>query len=91
MLKMLARNRVEDFARWKRIFDAENASASNTGLRLKHLWRDIEDQQQVFFLFEVTDVDQARAYMADPRSAEVGVAAGVLDGEVYLLEEDDAI
>ncbi len=30
-----------------------------------------------------------RAFLADPQSAEVGKAAGVLDGEVHFLEREE--
>jgi hypothetical protein len=86
MLTMLVRNRVEDYSTWKRVFDSQESAAREAGLRLTDLWRDIQDPNNVFFIFQVADLDKARAYIADPKSAEVGRKAGVLDGEVQFLE-----
>jgi hypothetical protein len=88
MLTMLVRNRVEDYSTWKRIFDSQESAAQEAGLTLTDLWRDIEEPSNVFFLFRVADLDKARAFLADPQSAEVGRRAGVVDGEVYFLERE---
>lgn len=52
MIHMLVRNRVADFAKWKRIFDSHAEAHREAGLHLVHLWRSLEDQNNVFFLFE---------------------------------------
>jgi hypothetical protein len=87
MVKMLVRNRVKDYHHWRQIFDEEEAPGSAIGLSLVDLWRDIDDPNNVFFMFEVADVERARAFLADPRSAEVGETAGVIDGEFNFIEQ----
>ncbi|HJN49194.1 MAG: hypothetical protein QGI68_20335 [Pseudomonadales bacterium] len=91
MLTMLVRNRVEDYSRWKSVFDSEDPRAKEAGLHLTDLWRDTEDPHNVFFLLRVSDQAKARAFLADPKSAEVGKAAGVIDGEIHWLERDEEI
>jgi hypothetical protein len=86
MLAMLVRNRVEDYSRWKSVFDSQDPAAREAGLHLTDLWRDVEDPNNVFFLFRISDLDKARVFVADPKSAEVGKAAGVVDGEIHILE-----
>ena len=90
MLVMLCRNRVRDFARWKAVFDSHAGAQRDAGLRPVNLWRRVEDSNDVFFLFEVTDLDAARAFIADPEAAEAGEESGVLDGECHFLESDDS-
>jgi len=85
MHTMLCRNRVESYTRWKQVFDSHTVAHRKAGLRLRHLWRDIEDPNNVYFIFEVMDMDRARAFISDPASAAAGRAAGVLDGEVKFL------
>lgn len=89
MLNMLVRNRVEDYSRWKGIFDSQDSAAREAGLYLTDLWRDVEDPNNVFFVFRVTDLEKSRAFTADPKSAEVGSAAGVIDGEIHYLEREE--
>jgi hypothetical protein len=91
MLVMLVRNRVEDYSRWKSVFDSQDPAAREAGQYLTDLWRDIEDPNNVFFVLRISDLDKARDFVADPKSAEVGKAAGVIDGEIHFLERNEAI
>ena len=86
MLVVLCRNRVADFAKWKAIFASHAPAHREAGLRLMNLWRGLEDSNNVFFLFEVTSLDKARAFISNPAAAETGKASGVLDGEYHFLE-----
>ena len=86
MLALLCRNRVQDFARWKALFDSHAAAHRAAGLRLRSLWRGHEQPNDVFFLFEVTDLAKARAFISAPEGAEAGRASGVLEGEYHFIE-----
>ena len=86
MKTLLCRNRVQDYSRWKKVFDSHTDAHRSVGLQLMGLWRSLEEPNNVFFLFEVTDVEEARAFLNDPESAEAGEVSGVLDGEYYFLE-----
>jgi hypothetical protein len=86
MVVMLCRNRVADFAKWKAVFDSHAPAHRAAGLRLMNLWRAVEESNNVFFLFEVTSLDKARAFISNPAAAEAGKASGVLDGEYHFLE-----
>ena len=86
MHTMLCRNRVRDFATWKRVFDSHTEAHRAAGLRLLHLWREVGDDGNVFFLFRVEDLDRARAFVTDPAAAEAGREAGVVDGEIWYLD-----
>jgi hypothetical protein len=90
MYELLCRNRVEDYTRWRKVFDSNAPAAREAGLQLTDLWRDIEDPNNIFFLFRVSSVDKARAFMQDPTAAESGVTAGVLDGEYHFVERGNA-
>jgi hypothetical protein len=83
---MLCRNRVEDYSRWKRIFDSHAPAHREAGLELTDIWRDVADPNNVFFLFVVSSIARARGFIEAPAAAEAGRAAGVLDGEVHFLE-----
>ena len=86
MVVMLCRNRVADFAKWKAVFASHAHAHREAGLRLMNLWRGLEDPNNVFFLFEVTSLDKARAFISNPAAAEAGKTSGVLDGEYHVLE-----
>ena len=87
MIVLLSRNRVKDFYRWKEIFDAQEEAGRAVGLLLKEMWTETQDKNNVFFTFEVQDIEKARAFLNDPKSAEIGEEAGVIDGEYHFLNE----
>lgn len=89
MYVMLCRNRVADFQKWKAVFDSHAPSHRAAGLKLMYLWRDNENPNNFFFVFEVSNLDRARAFINDPSSAEIGRAAGVLDGEYHFLKASE--
>jgi hypothetical protein len=90
MTYMLCRNRVADFSRWKAVFASHQAAHREAGLRLVHIWRAVEDRNNVFFLFEVASVAKAREFIGDPEAAKAGEASGVLNGEYHFVEDAGA-
>jgi hypothetical protein len=85
MIEMLCRNRVRDFATWKKVFDAQTEAHEEAGLTLKALWQEVNTPGNVFFLFAVESIDRAERFVADPVSEEAGREAGVIDGEYYFV------
>jgi hypothetical protein len=50
------------------------------------LWRSVEDPNNVFFWFEVTDPEKARAFISNPAAGDAAKTSGALDGEYHFLE-----
>ena len=90
MMVMLCRNRVSDFSKWKGIFDSHAQAHRDAGLHLEGIWRGLDEPNNVFFWFEVTDPKKARAFISNPAAAEAGKSSGVLDGEYHFLESSTA-
>jgi hypothetical protein len=90
MIHLLCRNRVRDFAKWKRVFDSRADAHRGAGLTLTQLWCSIDNPRNVFFLFEVSDIERARKFVGAPESAEAGRGAGMIEGEYHFLESDVA-
>lgn len=87
MVHMICRNRVADFSKWRTIFASHATAHLQAGLRLLHLWRTVDDPNNVFFVFEVAAIDRAQAFINSPDAAKAGQASGVLDGEYHLVED----
>ena len=87
MLTMMVSNRVEDYDKWKAIFDAQGPLGQESGLVVTNLWRDIEDPNNIFFTLSVSDLDKAKRFLADPNSEDVGKQSGVIEGEAYFVED----
>jgi hypothetical protein len=87
---MLVRNRVKDYDHWRQVFDANRRPQDTSGLRLTKMWRGLNDPNNVFFLLEVSDMGKAKQFVASPESAQTGQEAGVIDGELYYVNEVEA-
>jgi hypothetical protein len=86
MTYLICRNKVADFARWKRVFDSHAEAQRQFGLRLEHLWRSIDDPNEVFMLFQVDDLDKARGFVASPQVPGARQASGVIDQpDIYFV------
>lgn len=86
MIHMLCRNRVAEYATWKAVFDSHAAAHQEAGLRLVYVWHDVKDANNVYFVFEVADIDRAQAFIDHPDSAKAGEDSGVIDGEYHFVE-----
>jgi hypothetical protein len=84
---MLCRNRVRDFDAWQRVFVSHAAAHRDAGLDLVRLWRALDEPNNVFFLFELHDLERARAFVSAPGNEQIAEVAGVLDGEIHYLDE----
>lgn len=87
MIFLLCRNRVSDFEQWKSVFDSHAKAHGNVGLRLMNLWRSIEDPNNVFFLFEVANLDRAIGFINDSEAVKAGEASGLIEGEFHFIED----
>ncbi len=56
MQYMLCHNKVRDYEVWRRIFDSHKPLHLNAGLRLSKIWRSMENDRDIFFLFEILDL-----------------------------------
>jgi len=87
MVRMLCRNKVADFGKWKVIFDSHTDAHRQAGLTIESLWRGLEDPSNVFFVFAVADLSRAKAFISAPDAAKSARDAGVLEGEYWFVGE----
>jgi len=85
MSYMLCRNRVADFARWRKVFASHEAAHLEAGLRLR--WLAVEQANNVFFMFEVTSMEKAQKFISNPDAPKSAKASGMLDGEYHFVED----
>jgi hypothetical protein len=46
----------------------------------------VEDPNNIFFWFEIASMDRALTYISNVEAANVGAAAGVIDGTYHFLD-----
>jgi hypothetical protein len=86
MIRMICWNEVKDFDAWKAVFDGHAEKHRAAGLTLEGLWRDIDDPNEVVFIFQVSDLEKARAFVTAPAALESSHRAGVTDGSIWFVK-----
>ena len=78
---MLCRNRVRNFDQWKGVFDTHADAHRAAGLKLVHLWYELNNPRNIFFLFEVEDVERARAFLEAADATKAEHESGLIEGD----------
>ena len=86
MAYMLVRHKVADFSKWKEIFDSHAAAQQEAGLWVEKVLRNMDDENEVFLLFQVKDIEKAQGFVNSPLVPEAQQQSGVVDKpDIYLL------
>lgn len=89
MQYMLCRNKVRDYEVWKHIFDSHAEAHLEAGLKLVQFWRSLDDKNDIYFLFEIHNMETAKAFISQPDSEDTTQEAGVIEGEYHYVEDAD--
>ena len=84
----LIRHKVEDFEKWKPIFDEDAENREANGSMGGYLFRNADDPNEVLVLFEWDELDKVRRYGQTDELRQKMQQAGVDDRpDFYFLEE----
>jgi heme-degrading monooxygenase HmoA len=85
---LLIRHKVEDFARWKPIFDEHGAARKTGGSKGGWLFRSADDPNELLILLEWDNLSNGRQFTQSEDLRKAMQRAGVADRpDVYFLEE----
>lgn len=85
---VLVRHKVEDYAKWKPVFDEHGASRKASGSKGGYLFRNADDPNELVILLEVNDLEKARQFVQSEDLREAMQRGGVSDQpDVYFLNE----
>ena len=88
MAYLLIRHETRDYATWKAAFDAFHVTRRASGEKSYQIFHPDGDPNNLWLLFEWDNLDNARAFMANPDLKKTMDAAGVVEQpEVFFLEE----
>ncbi len=88
MPSILFRLNVEDYARWKPVFDEHSATRKDMGSKGGQLFRDAGDPNQVVVLMEWDNLERARQFTQSDVLREAMQRSGVSgQPDVYFLDE----
>jgi hypothetical protein len=75
---LIFRTKVEDFNRWKPVFDDDKLVRKAAGLKELHVLRNIDNQNEIVLLFEVSDIAKAKEFSTSADLKEKMQESGVL-------------
>lgn len=88
MAYLYVRQRVADFDHWYKIFKSHAQAQREAGLKNLQLLRDVADQNIIVCIFEVENLEKARAFTEAPEASIAQKESGIIgEPEVLFLEE----
>ena len=89
---LLERHKVQDYDRWRKVFDGDAAGREAAGCRGARVFRSADDPNEVVVLFEWDGLESARQRIESAtlsrKFGEAGVGGGTGQTEFHLLEEE---
>ncbi len=88
MRHILVRHKVKDFDVWKKLFDADAGNRQASGSKGAVVLRALDDPNMVYILFEMEDMDRAKAFFQSDQLKKTMENAGVVgEPHVHYLDE----
>ncbi len=90
MPHLIVRVTVQDFDKWKTVYDSNLPARQSAGVKELNLWRNFDKPNEVVLLFEVEDMANAKAYTSSPELKEKLKAGGVIGPaeNLFLLDKE---
>jgi len=84
---LMVRSKVQDFAKWKALFEQHADSRKHSGSKGGFFFQNADNPNETFFLLEWDTIEHARNFAGDPGVQAVMAQAGLTDmPNVYFLE-----
>lgn len=88
MMHAMIRQNVKDFEAWKKVFDEDGVNRKMAGSKGGHVFRALNDPNNVFVLIEFDDLDKTNKFMNSDVLKEAMKKAGVVGKpDIYLMDE----
>jgi hypothetical protein len=83
---LLVRHKITDFPRWKAGYDGHIGARKAAGLNEVYVLRNNQNSNEVFILFEASDLKKAQEFASSADLKETMAKSGVIDKpDVYFL------
>ena len=88
MALLVIRHKMKDFATWKKAYDVHADARAAGGLGKGRVTRSVDDPSEIVLLFDVADINKAKAFCASENLKTAIQGAGVVDKpDLYFLED----
>ena len=87
---LLVHQKVQDYAKWKTVFDEHGSARGAAGSKGGHLFRSADDPNDVVAILEWDDLDKARQFVQSDDLRQAMQRAGVVgQPDIHFLELAD--
>ena len=84
----LIRLKVEDYARWRPVYDEHGATRGDSGCKGTHVFRNAENPNEIVILLEWDELENARQFIQSEALQEAMQRSGVADQpDIYFLDD----
>jgi quinol monooxygenase YgiN len=84
---MLVRHTIEDYAKWKPMYDEHAATRKASGSKKAHLFRNADNPNEIVLLFEWDDLGKAKKFSQSEDLIKTMQKAGVIGRpDIYFLD-----
>ena len=73
---------VKDYAKWRAAFDNDSVARNEAGMKLITVSRGIDKPNDINLAFEITDIQKAKDFAANPRLKKVMQSGGVTSAPI---------
>ena len=88
MIHAMIRQNVKDFEAWKKVFDEDGSNRKMASSKGGHVFRALDDPNNVFVLLEFDDQDKMTKFMNSDGLKEAMKKGGVMGKpDIYLMDE----
>lgn len=87
MANVLVKLKVEDYEKWKSMFDRFDVERKSAGSKGATIFRDAENSNLIFILLKWDDLSNARKFYEPQINKKIPQKGGVLEEEIYFLNE----
>lgn len=67
---VMVRHKVQDYAKWKKVFDEDASLIEKAGFKKYGLYRTAEDPTDLLLFLEIDDVNKVKEFMSSDKSKE---------------------
>lgn len=83
-MQLLAHLKIADYDAWRSVFDDDAEARGNAGMTLLQLWRQADDANRVWMLFEVSEQAMADEYLEGLGQLHAEEGGASLAGHYFL-------
>ncbi len=88
MPHVLVRSKIEDYAKWKPVFDEQASFRKSSGSKGENLFRNADNPNELLVLLEWDNMERAHKFAQSTELREAMQRAGVVDKpDIYFLEK----